>query len=98
MALYIKNPDVDRMAHELAESYNTSVTQAVRIALENEQKRAPKKQKAKPVLKKSEDPSLSPFVRNIMKIVEDFNASPIDDPRSPQEIMNDMYDEFGLPK
>lgn len=86
MALSIKNDKADRLARELAELTGESLTDAVVISLEERLER-----------KRAEDPDRD-LVDRIMAIAEHASKLPVYDTRSAKEIMDDMYDEDGLPK
>lgn len=83
MALSIKNPETDRLAHELAratgESVTTAVTNAIKLRLEM-------------VNPRSDGARLIEDVRQIQQLVASL---PDRDHRSPDEIIG--YDDFGLP-
>lgn len=83
MALSIKNPETDRLAHELAratgESVTTAVTNAIKLRLEM-------------VNPRSDGARLIEDVRQIQQLVASL---PDRDQRSPDEIIG--YDNFGLP-
>jgi antitoxin VapB len=77
--LYIKNPAAHQLAEQVAKKMGVTLTQAVIYALENQVKQVPK-----PIDQKRLD-----------EILAAFDALPVLDPRSPDEILG--YDEFGLP-
>jgi antitoxin VapB len=77
--LYVKNPAAHRLAEQLAKQMGVTITQAVIHALENQVRQLPK-----PIDRKKLD-----------EILARFDALPVLDPRSPDEILG--YDEFGLP-
>jgi antitoxin VapB len=83
MALSIKDPDVDRLARQLARMTGESITDAVRLAvrdrLEREQRRRGK------TIDRT----------RIDQIVARLAALPVVDDRSPDELIG--YDEHGLP-
>ena len=83
MALSIKNPETDRLAHELAratgESVTTAVTNAIKLRLEM-------------VNPRSDGARLIEDVRQVQQLVASL---PDRDQRSPDEIIG--YDNFGLP-
>jgi antitoxin VapB len=83
MALSIKDPDVDRLARQLARITGESITEAVHVAvrdrLEREQRRRGK------TIDRT----------RIDQIVAQFAAIPVLDDRSPDELIG--YDEHGLP-
>ena len=77
--LYVKNPAAHRLAEQLSKQMGVTITQAVIHALENQVRQAPK-----------------PWNQEkIDAILAEFDALPVLDPRSPDEILG--YDEFGLP-
>jgi antitoxin VapB len=83
MPLSIKDPDVDRLARQLARITGESITEAVHVAvrdrLEREQRRRGKAiDRAK-----------------IDEIVAQLAAIPVVDDRSPDELIG--YDKHGLP-
>jgi antitoxin VapB len=78
--LYIKNPAAHRLAEQLARQMGVTLTEAVIRALEDKVRQAPKK----------------PWNQEkIDAILAEFDALPVLDPRTPDEILG--YDEFGLP-
>ena len=83
MALSIKNPDVDRLARQLAHLTGETITEAVQVAirdrLEREQRRRGK------AIDRA----------RIDEIVAQLAALPVVDDRSPDELIG--YDEHGLP-
>jgi antitoxin VapB len=83
MALSIKNPETDRLAHELAELTGDSVTVAVTKAL---------RQSLEAVNATRPTPGLLDDIRQIQNLVASL---PRIDDRTPDEIIG--YDEFGLP-
>jgi antitoxin VapB len=77
--LYVKNPAAHRLAEQLAKQMGVTITQAVIHALENQVRQAKK-----------------PWNQEkIDAILAEFDALPVLDPRSPDEIIG--YDEFGIP-
>jgi len=83
MALSIKNPETDRLAHQLAEVTGESVTAAVTKAL---------RRSLEAVTATHHSPGLLEDIRQIQNLVASLQR--IDD-RTPDEIIG--YDEFGLP-
>lgn len=83
MALHIKDPKADRLARELAEVTGETLTEAITRALEE---RLAKQRKAM---------SLEERRARIEKLLSEFDALPVLDDRSPDEIIG--YDENGLP-
>lgn len=82
MPLTIKNPEVDRLARELATLTGETLTQAVRIALAERLDQ----------LNRAERPWDDAAIQAIL---DRFDALPMLDPRSADEILG--YDENGLP-
>jgi antitoxin VapB len=77
--LYIKNPAAHRLAEQLARQMGVTLTEAVIQALEDKVRQAPK-----------------PWNQEKLDaILAEFDALPVLDPRSPEEILG--YDDFGLP-
>ena len=102
MALRIDDPEVDRLAQELAERTGTSVTEVVRAALRERLDRTSAAHTVTdPVVaeaiararRKPRDPDL---VERLNEIAEHCAALPDYDTRSPDEIVG--YDEFGAPR
>jgi antitoxin VapB len=86
MALNIKNPEVERMARELARRRKLGITEAVKEALELELKRV------------SQRPRNSGLLERIRKIQDEVAKLPVLDARSVKEITDDLYGEDGAPK
>ncbi len=82
MALHLKNPEVDRLARELASLTGETLTQAVRTSLAERLER----------IKRAERPWDDAAIQALL---ERFDALPVLDPRSDDEILG--YDENGLP-
>jgi len=84
MALSIKNPDTDRLAHDLAEatgeSVTVAVTRAIRARLEAIRPRARRAR----------------LMDDIHQIQALLASIPDRDSRIPDELLG--YDEFGLPR
>lgn len=78
--LYIKNPAAHRLAEQVARQMGVTLTEAVIRALENQVRQTPKKAWNQ---------------EKIDAILAEFDALPVLDPRTPDEILG--YDEFGLP-
>ena len=83
MALSIKNPEVERLARELAAKTGESITDAVLVALRDRLDRA--EQDRKRELK----------VARLLEIGREGSRLPTFDDRSLEEIIG--YDEHGLP-
>ncbi|MEO5590361.1 MAG: type II toxin-antitoxin system VapB family antitoxin [Gemmatimonadaceae bacterium] len=84
MALNIKNPDVEQLAHALAEATGESITAAVGDALRVRLKEIKRRKLTPPNL-----------LREIRQIQETVAALPILDAREPDQF---LYDDLGLPK
>lgn len=83
MVLSIKNPEVERLARELAATTDESITDAVLIAL---RERLARQESAR---------DRDRFVERIGRIGDDVRSYLVDDPRTDDEIIG--YDERGLP-
>jgi antitoxin VapB len=84
MALNIKHPEADKLAHELARLRGESLTDAVLTALREQLKREKAKRGA---------PGLA---EELMEIGRRFSSLPAIDGRSDDEILG--YDENGIPR
>lgn len=89
MALSIKDPQADKLAREIAAITGEKLTQAVTVALQERLARV-----------KTRQAGTSPKdkLSAVRDIVVEYQSIPASDKRSPIEIMDDMYDEQGLPK
>lgn len=87
-ALNIKDPRVADMARRLAKLKNTTITEAVAAALSDCLDRTVKNSEAEQAER----------VRRTEEIVERFQASLPPDAPSPWKVLDDMYDEDGLPR
>jgi antitoxin VapB len=83
MALNIKNPHTERLAHLLAEATGESLTEAVTVAL---RERLASVSRARDV---------DGIIRSVERIQAMVAALPVRDSRTPDEILG--YDEYGLP-
>ena len=83
MVLSIKNPEVERLARELAATTDESITDAVLIAL---RERLARQESAR---------DRDRFVERIGRIGDDVRSYLVGDPRTDDEIIG--YDERGLP-
>lgn len=83
MALNIKNPEVERLAHELAKATGETLTDAVGSALKERLQQLRKREAGQ-----------SRLLREIRQIQQTVAALPILDARSADEI---LYDDDGLP-
>ena len=82
MALSIKNPEVERLARELAATTGESITDAVMVALRDRIDRETRRRDGQ-------------RLRRMMRIAEDIARLPNLDTRSADEIIG--YDEHGVP-
>lgn len=82
MALSIKNPEVERLARELAAKTGESITDAVMVALRDRIDRETRRRDGQ-------------RLRRMMRIAEDIARLPHLDTRSADEIIG--YDEHGVP-
>ena len=82
MALSIKNPEVERLARELASTTDESITDAVLIALRDRLKRETRRRDGQ-------------RLRRLMRLADEMAQLPTLDTRSAEEIIG--YDEHGLP-
>ena len=83
MALHIKHPKTDELAREITRLTGESITDAVTRALEERLAR----------LRKAD--TIEQRRARIEKLLAEFDALPVLDDRSPDEILG--YDENGLP-
>jgi antitoxin VapB len=81
MALSIKTDEADRLARELAALTHESLTDAVTMALRERLERVQRQR--------------SQAEARLRRLVEEYNALPVADDRTPDEIIG--YDEHGLP-
>jgi antitoxin VapB len=82
MALSIKDPETDRLARELAAITGESLTEAIRVAIEER-------------LARARVPEYPPLVEKLRRIQERIASLPVLDARDPDEL---LYDEHGLPR
>ena len=86
MTLSIRDPEADRLARELAKRTGRPITTVVRDALAEYAAKAPVS-------------TQEVRMRELMALLAEFDAIPRSpDPRSSRELINDLYDENGLPK
>lgn len=85
MTLSIRDPDTDRLARELARRTGKPITTVVKEALNDYAARAPESEAEE-------------RIRGIYELLKELDKAPIRDHRSAREIMDDLYDENGLPK
>jgi antitoxin VapB len=85
MTLSIRNPSVERRVREMAARTGKSITAVVDDALREYAARRPADDKTR-------------RFRELDAILAEFDAMPAVDTRSAKEIMDDLYDDAGLPK
>lgn len=83
MALNIKDGETDRMVRDLAALTGLNITDVVKIAVREKMAREARRLERGSSLDR------------IRAIVRAYNAQPVVDPRTPEEM---LYDEHGLPK
>ncbi|MDI4655203.1 MULTISPECIES: type II toxin-antitoxin system VapB family antitoxin [Xanthobacter] len=84
MALSIKDPETERLARDLAARTGETITVATRRALEERLRRVG-----------SNARKAAALLEDLAAIQRRWNALPVLDPRSPDEIIG--YDENGVP-
>lgn len=87
MTLSIRDPQVDRMARELAQRSGQSITAVVRAALETYAG-----------LPADRDLAVRQRRRALHELKARIAAVPPVDPRGAEAIMRDLYDDHGSPK
>jgi antitoxin VapB len=83
MALSIKDPETERLARDLAARTGETITVATRRALEERLRRV------------GSNARKAALLEDLAAIQRRWNALPVLDPRSPDEIIG--YDENGVP-
>jgi antitoxin VapB len=86
MALNIRDPEVHRLAREVAAATGETMTEAVKAALRERLAR----------LRRADEAERRRRYEAIMEFGRWFRSLPVADPRSPDEILD--YDENGLPR
>jgi antitoxin VapB len=95
MPFTINDPEVERLARELAEATGEPVSAAVAAALRERLQRA-RAERGLPGGRPRPDPAAdAPQFRSVEEIQAYVAALPILDPRTPEEIVG--YDDHGLP-
>ena len=85
MTVIIRDRETDQMLRELAAEEDVGLTTVVRRAVEDyRQKR-----------RQRDDKEVR--MRRLRAILDELDSLPVQDPRSAKEIMDDLYDEDGLP-
>lgn len=82
MALSIKNPEVERLARELAAKTGESITDAVLLSLRER-------------LVRQDARRVSRRLDRVVRLAQELSKYRVDDPRTDDEILG--YDEHGLP-
>jgi antitoxin VapB len=85
MALNIKDDEVDRLARQLAKRTGETITDAVRTALKERLQRLPAARGA-------------PLSERLMAIARRTAALPRLSDKTGKELMDELYDEDGLPR
>ncbi len=85
MTLSIRDPDTDQLARDLAERTGKSITAIVKEALIDYAAKAPAS-------------TYEERMASFRELTQEWDKLPVVDPRSAKEIMDDLYDEDGLPK
>lgn len=88
MALHLNNPRTDRLARELARETGESLTDAVNKALEERLDRVSAAQQ------KKEKKLLAEFEKILSRVSPELRA----EKKTGREMIDEMYDEDGLPK
>ena len=84
MALNIKNPETERLAHLLADATGESLTEAVTAAL---------RERLEAVRRAADREQM---IASVQRLQEMVRSLPVLDSRSADEILG--YDEYGLPQ
>lgn len=84
MALSLKDPETDRLAREVSRLTGESLTEAVRVALQERLTR----ERLRRGLPKQD------LAERLDALAEEFSQLPVLDPRTPDEIVG--YDENGM--
>ena len=85
MTLSIRNVNAERRARDIARRTGKSITAVIDEAL------------AEYEIRHAVDEKAERF-RRLEVLVAEIARMPLKDPRSSKEIMDDLYDEYGLPK
>lgn len=84
MGVFIKKPEAEAKIRELASRTGESLTEAIERSVEERLARLPPRRKGRVDRKK------------LAELLAYFDSLPVDDPRSPDEIIG--YDENGVPR
>lgn len=85
MTLSIRDPETDHLARSLSKRLGKSITAVVREALDDYAIKAPRT-------------TYDERLAAMEVLYRRWDAMPVVDPRSAKEIMDDLYDDHGLPK
>jgi antitoxin VapB len=86
MSILIRNPKTEKKIRQLAKRKGVTMTDAVDCAMDKELAQlGPRRRKKGRIDRKK-----------VAELLAYFDSLPIDDPRSPDEIIG--YDEYGVPK
>ena len=88
MPLNIKNAETHAAARKLAKLTGLTISDAVDQAIREKLRR----------IEEQRDADWERTLAAIREIQDRVASAPVYDPRTPQEIMDDMYDDDGLPK
>jgi antitoxin VapB len=86
MAINIKNPRAEQLARDLARETGESITNAMIRALDERLRlvRATSRAAVERV--------------EVQRILSEYRRLPVRDARTPEQIVDDLYDESGLPR
>jgi len=84
MTLSIRDPEADKLAREIAEETGEPITTVVKRALKELRAKLPVTVEQK--------------LARVERIVQELNRLPRVDNRTSKELLDDLYDEHGLPK
>lgn len=85
MTVIIRDPETDELIRRRATLEGVGLTTIVKRAMKAYESHPPPNDKAA-------------RMRRLRAILAEFDKAPVLDPRSSQELMDDLYDEDGLPK
>ncbi|HYD43700.1 MAG TPA: type II toxin-antitoxin system VapB family antitoxin [Phenylobacterium sp.] len=86
MAVIIRDPQTVDLIRETAAEERVGLTAVVRKAMQDYRSA------------KAKHDDKAARMQRLRAILEEFDKAPVLDPRSSQELMDDLYDEHGLPK
>jgi antitoxin VapB len=88
MALHIRSADVDKLARNIARRTGETLTEAIKVALAERLER----------LKSHDEKSVAAFMRDIREIRSRLSPEFRNDKRTSREMIEELYDEDGLPR